>query len=302
MELHDSTQKGIAQVIFSLFLNHSGRAGCPGLLAGEDGVGGLRSPRIRPLCIDDASLRDRSASSPSGPPAPSGNPSPTPGCPLGGHGALRPGRLGHAPRRGPGRRRPGAGPRPRRGGNGPDRRAGAPGTAPPPGPAGSGRKRCRVRRSSRQGSLAPAEGPGAAPSFGTGGAASGWAPKPRSPAGAPGGRPRHRRKVGLVVPPRVSGAVLWNRDSEGSWGARPCLEHNGDLGPGLRLLPSSSISASATVPQPFPPKLPPRPPSPTKASALVPSVRGLKIPRISRRSPRIASSSRSITSRTSTAP
>ena len=51
----------------------------------------------------------------------------------------------------------------------------------------------------------------------------------------------------------------------------------GDLGPGLQLLPTSSISSSATVPRPFPLPLPPRPPSPTKASALVPSVRGLKI-------------------------
>jgi hypothetical protein len=51
----------------------------------------------------------------------------------------------------------------------------------------------------------------------------------------------------------------------------------GDLGPGLRLGQSPSVSARATFPQPFPPPTPPRPPSPSKASSLAPSVRGLKI-------------------------
>jgi hypothetical protein len=51
----------------------------------------------------------------------------------------------------------------------------------------------------------------------------------------------------------------------------------GDQSPFLSLHAASTVPSVPTAPSPFPPKTPPGPPSPRQASALAPSVRGLKI-------------------------
>ena len=51
----------------------------------------------------------------------------------------------------------------------------------------------------------------------------------------------------------------------------------GDQGPDLTIRGVPSTPAAPTLPQPYPPTKPPSPPSPRQASALTPSVRGLKI-------------------------
>jgi hypothetical protein len=51
----------------------------------------------------------------------------------------------------------------------------------------------------------------------------------------------------------------------------------GDQGPGYLLRQFAAFPPPPPIPPPFPPRVPPPPPSPRLASALVPSVRGLKI-------------------------
>ena len=143
--------------------------------------------------------------------------------------------------------------------------------AVPSGPAASG-----TPPAGAQGGAGPAPAPGP----GVAGTAPTAAPEAPGTAPSPGpGGGSLAEAAGIFGPGAAGGPTAPGASGLGGERGLPqgALTMIGDLGPGLRLLPTSSISASATVPQPFPPTLPLRPPIPTKASALVPAVRGLKI-------------------------
>ncbi len=123
-------------------------------------------------------------------------------------------------------------------------------------------------------------GPSPAPGPGVAGTAPTAVPEAPGMVPSPGpGGGSLAEAAGLFGPGAAGGPTAPGVSGLGGERGLPqgALTMIGDLGPGLRFLPTSSISASVTVPQPFPPPTPPRPPSPARASALVPSVRGLKI-------------------------
>ena len=227
--------------------------------------------------FDDADLQDRSAPHPPVPRRlPRIHPQPQ-AAPSGAAAPSGPAASGMPPAGARGGAGPAPAPGPGVAGTAPTAAPGAPGTAPSPGLGGVGAEMMPGSPQFPAGPPGAGGGPGAAPSFGTGGA-PGMGPEAAFAApGAPGGA-APSAEGGAGGPTAGVGGGALEAGLGGVLGAQPsAMNMIGDLGPGLRLLPTSSISASATVPRPFPPPLPPRPPSPAKASALVPSVRGLKI-------------------------
>ena len=176
----------------------------------------VATPQYSATYFDDAYLRDRSVPNPPGPQhLPGIHPQPQ-AVPSGAAAPSGPAASGMPPAGAQGGAGPAPVPGPGVAGTAPTAAPGAPGTAPSPGPGGVGTEMMPGSPQFPTGIPGAGGGPGAAPSFGTGGA-PGMGPEAAFAAPARRVEPRHRRKVGLVVPPRVSGAVLWNRDSEESW-------------------------------------------------------------------------------------